>query len=198
MYSKLNSIWESWLGILTDNVPEAIVNNIQKAKLVIYQLLMERSFMEFYRLLKPSRWMTVEFHNSQTQSGRPFRKPCSGQTLWWPMCARWINSRAHSNKSPPPTVKQDLIISAYKPEHSFEQRFMAEGGSAAGAWAASCNSTWNNCPCRRCAAELLEPQSERLPYLLYDRMVAFHIMRGLPVPLSAPQFYQGLGQLPAA
>jgi len=25
-------------------------------------------------------------------------------------------------------------------------------------------------------------------------MVAFHIMRGLPVPLSSPEFYQGLGQ----
>jgi len=34
--------------------------------------------------------------------------------------------------------------------------------------------------------------AERAPYLLYDRMVAWHIQRGLPVPLSAPEFYAGL------
>jgi hypothetical protein len=41
---------------------------------------------------------------------------------------------------------------------------------------------------------VIEPVQERLPYLLYDRMVAFHIQRGLNVPLSAPEFYQGLSQ----
>ncbi len=31
-----------------------------------------------------------------------------------------------------------------------------------------------------------------MPYLLFDRMVAFHIQRGLTVPLSAAEFYAGL------
>ncbi len=38
----------------------------------------------------------------------------------------------------------------------------------------------------------LEVLAERQDYLLYDRMVAFHIQRGLPVPLSAAEFYAGL------
>lgn len=40
----------------------------------------------------------------------------------------------------------------------------------------------------------MEVLAERQPYLLFDRMVAFHIQRGLAVPLSAPEFYQGLRQ----
>jgi hypothetical protein len=38
----------------------------------------------------------------------------------------------------------------------------------------------------------LEPVLERQAYLLYDRMVAFHIQRGATVPLSAAEFYAGL------
>jgi hypothetical protein len=34
--------------------------------------------------------------------------------------------------------------------------------------------------------------AERLNYLLFDRMVAYHIQHGLTVPLSASQFYAGL------
>lgn len=36
--------------------------------------------------------------------------------------------------------------------------------------------------------------SERQEYLLFDRMVAFHVQRGVTVPLSAPEFYFGLTQ----
>jgi hypothetical protein len=36
--------------------------------------------------------------------------------------------------------------------------------------------------------------AERQAYLLFDRMVAFHIQRGASVPLSAAEFYAGLRQ----
>ena len=35
---------------------------------------------------------------------------------------------------------------------------------------------------------------ERMAYLLYDRMVAFHVQHGILVPLSAAEFYSGLDQ----
>jgi len=40
----------------------------------------------------------------------------------------------------------------------------------------------------------IQMQSERTPYLLYDRMLAFHLVRGLNIPLSSSEFYQGLSQ----
>jgi len=36
--------------------------------------------------------------------------------------------------------------------------------------------------------------AERQNYLLFDRMVAFHVQRGVTVPLSATEFYAGLVQ----
>ena len=36
--------------------------------------------------------------------------------------------------------------------------------------------------------------AERQNYLLFDRMVAFHVQRGVTVPMSAAEFYAGLVQ----
>jgi hypothetical protein len=42
--------------------------------------------------------------------------------------------------------------------------------------------------------EKIEIIAERQNYLLFDRMVAFHVQRGISVPLSAGEFYAGLTQ----
>ena len=66
-YSDLNFIWESWLGKHTDVTDEAVVHREQKvnAKSVEdYHVLMAQSFQEMYRVLKPGRWTSVVFHNS--------------------------------------------------------------------------------------------------------------------------------------
>ena len=36
--------------------------------------------------------------------------------------------------------------------------------------------------------------AERQAYLLFDRMVAYHIMQGIPVPVDATDFYRGLDE----
>ena len=64
MYSELNYLWESWLKIKTDNSTEAIQNKSQGKGFDEYQLLMTGCFREYYRVLKPGRWMTVEFSNT--------------------------------------------------------------------------------------------------------------------------------------
>lgn len=40
----------------------------------------------------------------------------------------------------------------------------------------------------------MEILAERQNYLLFDRMVAFHVQRGVLVPMSAAEFYAGLAQ----
>ena len=64
MYSELNFIWESWLKVFTDNKPEAIENKTQKKSTLDYQSLMLQCFKEYYRILKPGKWMTFEFSNT--------------------------------------------------------------------------------------------------------------------------------------
>jgi hypothetical protein len=65
MYSELNSIWESWLKITTNNKNEAIENRKKKKGKDEYRVLMTDCFKEAYRILKPGHWMTVEFSNTQ-------------------------------------------------------------------------------------------------------------------------------------
>jgi len=64
MYSELNFMAESWLKVKTDNKKEAIQNNTQRKTAYDYQHLMTESFLEYYRILKPGKWMTVEFSNT--------------------------------------------------------------------------------------------------------------------------------------
>jgi four helix bundle protein len=60
MNLELNFLWESWLKVKTDNKPEAIENKALEKTLLDYERLMEGCFEEYYRVLKPGRWMTVE------------------------------------------------------------------------------------------------------------------------------------------
>ena len=66
MYSELNFIWESWLRIRTNIEQEGIINKSQNKSLREYNTLMLGSFKEYYRVLKPKRWITVVFHNSKS------------------------------------------------------------------------------------------------------------------------------------
>ena len=65
MYAELNFIWEAWLRVLTCRAEEAVTDKSQEKDLAVYQKLLLLCFKEFYRILKPGRWMTVEFSNSQ-------------------------------------------------------------------------------------------------------------------------------------
>jgi len=194
MYSELNILWESWLGVLTSNRAEAIINKTQKKKLYDYQVLMEQAFLECYRILKPGRWMTVEFHNTQNSVWNAIQEAIlrAGFVV---ADVRSIDKQKGSFNQVNSfgAVKQDLIISAYKPHSEFEQRFLAEGGSVQGAWD-FIRQHLEQLPIPGVENGVVETLTERQAYLLYDRMVAFYLVRGLSVPLSAPEFYQGLAQ----
>jgi DNA modification methylase len=65
-YADCNFIWESWLGQFTDQTQEAVVHVKHKNKNTLpdYARLMTEAFREMYRVLKPGRWASVVFHNS--------------------------------------------------------------------------------------------------------------------------------------
>lgn len=68
-YADCSFLWESWLGEFTDESHEAVWNKSRKPSeggktLEDYQKLMSESFQEMYRVLKPNRWATVIFSNS--------------------------------------------------------------------------------------------------------------------------------------
>jgi len=66
-YADCNLIWEAWLNQgLTDQRNEAVVHvkHRDKNTLPEYAQLMTDSFREMHRVLKPGRWASVVFHNS--------------------------------------------------------------------------------------------------------------------------------------
>jgi hypothetical protein len=66
-YSEMNLMLEAWLGSNTDSLLEAVVhrkNDGGTKRLPDYARLMEHAFAELFRVLKPGRWATIEFNNS--------------------------------------------------------------------------------------------------------------------------------------
>lgn len=194
MYSELNFLWEAWLGVITNVNSEAIMNVTQHKGLPEYQSLMESCFHNYNRILKPGHWMTIEFHNSQNSVWNAIQEAIF-RTGFMIADIRTLDKQQGTFKQVTSTaaVKQDLIISAYKPDTTFERQFLTKGGSLQGAWD-FIRQHLEQLPIPALEDDVMESLAERQGYLLYDRMVAFHIQRGLSVPLSAPEFYAGLPQ----
>ena len=191
MYSELNFLWESFLKVFTNNNPEAIINRTQKKVLHNYQQLITYCFNELYRILEPNHWITVEFHNSQNSVWNSIQEAMldSGFVV---ADVSLIDKQqgTYNQMTSSGAVKQDLTITAYKPNQVFDKIFKIEGGNIRGAWE-FIRQHLEQLPTPVLRNKMIEIQAERMPFLLYDRMVAFHLVRGLTVPLSAAEFYKG-------
>ena len=193
-YSELSFLWESWLRVITNSKQEAIINTAVGKALPEYQNLMAQCFKEYFRVLKPNRWMTVEFHNSKNAVWNAIQEALQ-RAGFIVADVRTLDKQGGSFKQVNNTsaVKQDLVISAYKPKESLDKFFTLNAGSPETAWEFV----------RHHLAKLptvvkkdgrIELLSERQGFLLFDRMVAYHIMRGIAVPLDAADFYRGLDE----
>lgn len=194
MYSESNFLWESWLKVYTNSKEEAIINSTQGKQLVDYQRLIERCFAEFHRVLKPNRWMTVEFHNSKNAVWNAIQQALL-QAGFVIADVRTLDKKQGSFKQVTTTgaVKQDLVISAYKPKDSLKRNMLANAGSEETAWE-FVRQHLANISVVVIKNGKIEVVSERQGYLLFDRMVAYHIMNGIPVPIDATDFYRGLDE----
>lgn len=194
MYSELNFLWEAWLKLFTNSTLEAIENKVQGKGLVEYQQIMTLCFQEFYRVLKPGCWMTVEFHNSLNSVWNAIQEALqfAGFVI---ADVRTLDKQHGTFKqiNSGGAVKQDLVISAYKPTEELEERFRLEAGTEEGAWD-FVREHLRQLPVFISKDDRVEVIAERMNYLLFDRMVAYHVQRSVTVPLSASEFYAGLVQ----
>lgn len=193
-YSELSFMWEAWIKVFTNNKEEAIMNDTQHKSLLDYQGLMEKSFLEYYRVLKPNRWITVEFHNSQNAVWNAIREALqkSGFII---ADVRILDKKQWSFKQVNNTsaVKQDLVISAYKPRSSFQLDFLNNAGTVETAWSFT-HQHLEYLPVAVVKNSSIEIVTERQSFMLFDRMVAYHIINGIPVPIDAADFYCGLDE----
>ncbi len=194
MYSELNFLWEAWLKVFTNNKPEAVENRTQGKGLLEYQELMTQCFREYYKVLKPGRWMTVEFHNSKNAVWNAIQEALQ-KAGFVVADVRVLDKKQGTFKQVTSSgaVKQDLIISAYKPNGGLEERFKLTAGTEEGVWD-FVRTHLEKLPIPKLRDGELEIIAERQQHLLFDRMVAFHVQRGVLVPISAAEFYEGLRQ----
>jgi len=192
-YADLNLLVESWHRVLTDPSSEAIVDKPKNKSLPDYQHLMKRCFEEYFRVLKPGRWMTVVFHNSKNAVWIAIQEAmlAAGFVV---ADVRTLDKKQGSYRQVTSTaVKQDLVISAYKPGSDLEECFEITRGTEEGVWE-FLRTHLKQLPVFVNRDGEAETIAERQDYYLYDRMVAFHVQRVVTVPMSAAEFYYGLGQ----
>ena len=159
-----------------------------------YQHLITQCFSEYYRVVKPNRWMTVEFHNSKNAIWNAIQEALQ-KSGFIVADVRTLDKQGSSFKQVTTVnaVKQDLVISVYKPKESFKKRFFQNAGTETTAWD-FVKQHLENIPVVVINNDKIELITERQAYLLYDRMVAYHIMNGIPVPIDATDFYRGLDE----
>jgi hypothetical protein len=194
MYSELSFLWEAWLRIKTATATEAIENKTQKKSLNDYRRLMGLCFQEAFRILKPGRWMTVEFSNTRASVWNGIQTALQ-EAGFVVANVSVLDKKQGSFKAVSTTtaVKQDLVISAYKPNGGLEERFAKAGGSEDSAWD-FVRTHLRYLPTVKIKAAQIDFVAERDPRIIFDRLVAWFVRHSVPVPLSSQEFQAGLAQ----
>lgn len=193
-YSELSFLWESWLGVKTNVGHEAIENKSQGKGGAEYREIMTKCFSEAYRLLKPGRWMTVEFSNTKASVWNSIQTALTEAGFIVANVSALDKKQGSFNAVTNTTsVKQDLVISAYKPNGGFEERFKKEAQTKEGVWD-FVRTHLKYLPITKQQEALLQFVPERDPRILFDQMVAYYVRKGYPVPSSSQEFQIGLAQ----
>jgi hypothetical protein len=184
---------EAWHGVTTETDGEAIVDPPKSKGVPEYQRLMRDCFSEYQRVLKPGRWMTVVFSNSSNRIWRAIQE-AMGTAGFVVADVRTLDKKQGSYRQVTSSaVKQDLVISAYKPREALTERFSLGRADANSAWAFVAEHL-RNVPVFVGQSGTAEILVERTSQMLMDRMIAFHVRRGLEVPVAGPDFLTELAQ----
>ncbi|MFH0736765.1 MAG: DNA methyltransferase [bacterium] len=192
MYSELNYIWESWIKVKTNNKQEAIENSSQIKGFVEYNQLMLKCFKEYYRVLKPRKWMTVEFSNTSAAVWNGIQTGLQRAGFIVANVAS-LDKQQGSFKAVTTTtaVNQDLIISCYKPIEKFDSSYIKEKEVAVWDFI---REHLQHLPIQIRNSTKRTAVIERSPRILYDRLITFYLMRSLQIPIDAGDFQIGLKQ----
>jgi DNA modification methylase len=186
-YSDLNFLIESWHKVWTNPNPEAIVDRVRNKSINDYHQLMYNCFCEYFRILKPGRWMTVEFSNTGAAIWNGIQTALQRAGFVIANVAA-LNKKQGSFMAvtTPTAVKQDLVISCYKPTHEFDERFKTHSGEI-NVWD-FISEHLSHLPISIIKEKRTSAVVERSPKILYDRLISFYLMKNLPVPIDASDF----------
>lgn len=191
-YSDLNFFIESWYKVFTNSGPEAIVDKVRRKSGLEYNRLVENCFREYFRVLKPGKWMTVVFSNTSASIWNGIQLALSNSGFVISNVSALDKKQGTFQAVNTTTaVKQDLVISCYKPSSTFDQKFLKNGNTEIGVWE-FIEEHLNHLPIHLLKNKATQAIIERSPKIIFDRLIAFYIQRGLPVPIDSNKLQQGL------
>ena len=189
-YSELNSMPEPWLRLLTNNSHEAIVNEAQGKNEFTYRDTMTRCFSEYYRILKPGKWMTVEFSNTSASVWNSIQNSLQKAGFIIANVAALDKQQGGMNANMNTTsVKQDLAITCYKP--SIHAKKYIDNESDKGIW------EFIEDHLEHLATYIIRNGKmtsipERDQRILYDRLISYYVQHCKAVPIDSVSFQKGL------
>ena len=192
-YADLARVIESWHRVVTNVEDEAIVDVKRDKPIEVYGELMGAAFQEFARVLKPGRWMTVEFSNSSNQIWSVVQQALS-EAGFVVADTRVLDKSQSSYRQATAVnaVKRDLMISCYKPDTSLSRKVL-ETGVTEGV-GTFLREHLRHLPVTDGRRGKALPVRERFRDRLYDRMVAYYVAGGVSVPMTAQEFYDWVEQ----
>lgn len=187
-YSDLNTIWEGWLKIQTNIQDEAIVNKTHMKTLNEYQELITQCLIEHYRILKPDRWITVEFSNTKASVWTSLQQAIERAGFVVANVAVLDKKQGGYNANVHAVaVKKDLAITAYKPAKDIFTDISHINQTENNIWE-FVSMHLSKLPTYLISNSEINIVVERTTRALFDRMVAFYVQNGLQVPMSSAEF----------
>lgn len=187
-YSDLNIIIESLHKVKTNTKAEAIIDRVKGKSSGDYQKLMAKCFNNAYKALKPGRWLTVEFSNSSAGVWNAIQASLSEAGFVVANVSALDKKRGSFMAVTTPTaVKQDLVISAYKPNGGFEERFVSEASGEDGVWD-FIRTHLKYLPVTKSQGQTMLSIPERDPRILFDQLVSYYVRKGYQVPMDSKEF----------
>ena len=134
-YSELAVFSEAWLKVVTNNSFEAIQNKAQNKSLNDYKFLISKCFQEYFRVLKTGGWISVVFSNTKAEVWNSINTAIQNAGFIISNVSS-LDKKKGSFKvvTTPTAVKQDLIISCYKPSEAFQKKFNGFEDKSIGVW----------------------------------------------------------------
>ena len=191
-YSELNSLPEPWLRIMTNNAHEAIENNAQGKNAQFYLNMMSACFAEYYRVLKPGKWMTVEFSNTSAAVWNSIQQSLTSAGFVVANVSALDKKQGSFNAVMTTTaVKQDLVITCYKPSNDLIDKLFNANSNRDSVWD-FITEHLAHLPVHIERGNATTSVVERSPKILYDRLISYYVQHGYQIPMDAQEFQAGL------
>jgi 16S rRNA G966 N2-methylase RsmD len=128
-YAELSFIMECWFKVRTASTSEAVVNVTRNVGIDGYSDRMRQALSSLANSLKPGRWVTLEFHNSQNAIWSAIQVALNeaGMII---ADVRTLDKKKGTTKqlTSANAVQQDLVITAYRPTEELETLLSLHAG----------------------------------------------------------------------